>query len=74
MSTDDSAGVESTGTTTAVSPAQSPAEIDWIGPILEVDAYGDPTGHRYVQCPACGIEVLTTDRSHATHRERCPHR
>ena len=74
MSANDPAGVESTGTTTADSPSQQTPEIDWHGPFLEVDAYGDPTGYQYVQCPACGIEVLTTQRTHATHREGCPHR
>jgi len=74
MSTDDPAGVESTGTTTAESPSHQSGPIDWNGPFLEVDAYGNVTGHQYVECPACGIEVLTDGRSHATHRSGCPHR
>ena len=74
MSTDDSAGVESPGTTTAVSPAKPPTAIDWDGPFLEFNAYDDPTGYTYVRCPDCEIEVLTTNRTHATHRQGCPHR
>ena len=55
--------------------AESPIKtaVDWNGPFVERDAYGDLTGHQYVECPACGIEVLTDSRSHATHRTGCPH-
>jgi DNA-directed RNA polymerase subunit RPC12/RpoP len=74
MSTDDPAGVESTGTTTAESPAHQAATSDWNGPFLEVDAYGNLTGYQYVRCPACGIEVLAASRRHATHHPECPHR
>ena len=72
MSTDDSAGVESTGTTTAESLTEE--TVDWNGPFVERDAYGAPTGATYLTCPACGIEVLTDSRTHATHRQECPHR
>ena len=72
MSTDDSAGVESTGTTTDASPAAT--ALDWNGPFSEQDAYGEQTGYTYVTCPSCGIEVLTEGRRHATHRRGCPHR
>jgi len=73
MSIDDPAGVESTGTTTAESPRETSPEIDWDGPFCEHNAYGTRTGHAYVQCPNCGIEVLTGGRSHATHRPECGH-
>lgn len=45
----------------------------WKGPFLEIDKYGEPTGHRYVTCRACGVQVLVDDREHATHREGCVH-
>ena len=72
MSIDDSADVESTGTTTAEWPIKT--AVDWNGPFLEVDAYGNVTGHQYVVCPVCGIEVLSESRSHATHHRGCSHR
>jgi|APHM01.1.fsa_nt_gi hypothetical protein len=72
MTTNDPAGVESTGTTTDASPAET--AVDWNGPFSEQDAYGEPTGYTYLKCPACGIEVLTDTRSHATHRRGCLHR
>ena len=72
MSANNPAGVESTGTTTDTSPAE--AAVDWNGPFSERDAYGNVTGYQYVECSACGIEVLSDSRSHATHRRGCPHR
>jgi hypothetical protein len=72
MSTDDSVGVESTGTTTDAPPAET--AVDWNGPFSEQDAYGEPTGYTYVKCPGCGIEVLTGSRRHATHRRGYLHR
>jgi hypothetical protein len=74
MSTNDPAGVESTGTTTAESPSHQSVTVDWNGPFFEVDAYGDLTGYQYIECSACGIEVPSDSRSHATHRRGCPHR
>ena len=74
MSINDSAGLESTGTTTAASPTDSTPEIDWNGPFAEWNAYDRRTGFTYVQCPDCGIEVLTGRRAHAIHREGCRHR
>ena len=44
----------------------------WVGPFAEIDRYGDQTGHFYVRCQHCGIEVLEQDREHATHRSTCP--
>jgi len=73
MSHYDVTGVESTGTTTAESPPEPPT-IDWDGPFSERNAYGTPTGHTYVRCPDCAIEVLTNHREHATHRSACAHR
>ena len=73
MPKSDPAGVESTGTTPAESPPTTPPTIEWDGPFVETDADGDPTGYRYVRCPECGIEVLTTGRAHATHRSGCPY-
>lgn len=74
MSANDPAGFESTGTTTAESPPETITTIDWEGPLSEHDAYGTPTGYTYVQCPDCGVEVLTGRREHVTHRRGCPHR
>ena len=74
MSDYDVTGVESTGTTPAESPTNPHNEFDWDGPFSEHNAYGDRTGHTYVRCPDCGIEVLTTERAHATHRPECAHR
>ena len=71
MSTSDPAGVESTGTTTADAVSSSEPTIEWEGPFVETDAYGEPTGYRYFRCPECGIEVLTNGRAHATHRSGC---
>ena len=73
MSVNDPAGVESTGTTTAESPLET-TTIDWDGPFCERNASGDLTGHTYVRCPDCEIEVLTAHRTHATHRQECVHR
>jgi len=44
---------------------------DWVGPFPEVDRYGEPTGERFVRCPACGVEVLAGEEHHATHRPAC---
>jgi hypothetical protein len=74
MSTNDSTGVESTGTTTAASPSESNRTINWDGPFVERNAYGTRTGYTYVQCPDCSIDVLTERRAHAAHREGCQHR
>ena len=71
MSTNDPAGVESTGTTTADAASSYKPTIDWEGPFVETDAYGEPTGYTYVRCPECGIEVLTSGHTHATHRSGC---
>lgn len=43
----------------------------WRGPFAEFDKFGHPTGQRYIECGGCGIEILTDDREHATHREGC---
>jgi len=45
----------------------------WDGPFTEYDKYGQPTGHAYVRCPDCGVEVLTGDTGRAYHRPACPH-
>ena len=74
MSIDDTAGVESTGTTAAASLAKPTSAIDWHGPFSEPDGYGGTTGYTYLKCPDCGIEVLTGHRNHATHRPECVHR
>lgn len=47
MSTKDSAGVQSTGTTRTIE-----------GPIPEFDRYGEPTGYDYYVCSACGREAM----------------
>ena len=72
MSKSDPAGVESTGTTPADSPRSYPDY--WIGPFEEPSQYGGTTGHTFLRCRACDVEVLTTDHAHATHRRGCPHR
>jgi hypothetical protein len=46
----------------------------WDGPHTEFDRYGQPTGHDYVRCRACGVEVLADRREAATHAGDCPHR
>jgi len=43
----------------------------WNGPFSEYNKYGRPTGHAYVRCADCGIEVVTSQREHATHRAGC---
>lgn len=45
----------------------------WNGAFTEYDKYGEPTGHDYVRCRACGIEVVDDHREHATHAADCPH-
>ena len=45
----------------------------WNGPFTEYNKYGRPTGHAYVRCADCGIEVVTSHREHATHRPDCGH-
>jgi len=74
MSTNDSASLESTGTTIVASPTDSTPEIDWHGPFAEWNDYGRRNSSTYVQYPDCGIEVLTGRRTHAIHREGCRHR
>jgi hypothetical protein len=43
----------------------------WKGPFTEYSQYGEPTGHTYVRCSSCGVEVLTGEEDHATHRAGC---
>lgn len=43
----------------------------WVGPFTEYDRYGEPTGARFVRCPECGVEVLESDTSTASHRPAC---
>lgn len=45
----------------------------WSGPHTEYNQYGEPTGHEYVRCRACGVEVIDDRRDDATHRGDCPH-
>lgn len=45
----------------------------WNGPFTEYNKYDRPTGHAYVRCVDCGIEVVTSQREHATHRAGCGH-
>lgn len=51
--------------------SQEPTDDSWSDPITELDHRGEPTGHRFVRCSDCGIEVLVADREHATHRPGC---
>ena len=44
---------------------------EWVGPFTEYDRYGEPTGHTFVRCPECGIEVLESDTPTASHRPAC---
>ncbi len=44
---------------------------DWVGPFTEYDKYGDATGHTFVRCPECGVEVLESDTATASHRPAC---
>jgi hypothetical protein len=62
MSTQETAGVESSGPT---------ERIKWQGPFAERDRYGEYTGASYVQCADCGIEVIVEDTDRAIHREGC---
>ena len=78
MSANDPAGVESTGPT-RVDPhptnhTQGDTDSEWAGPFREDDKYGEPTGTWYLRCRVCAVEVVTSGRKHATHREGCPHR
>jgi hypothetical protein len=45
----------------------------WSGPHTEYNRYGQPTGHEYVRCRDCGVEVLADARKAATHRAGCSH-
>lgn len=45
----------------------------WSGPHTEYNQYGEPTGHEYVRCRDCGVEVIDARRDDATHRGDCPH-
>lgn len=76
------AATDATGDETAVATdggivvAGDDAEIlddspAWDGPFTEYDKYGRPTGHAYVRCPDCGVEVLTGDKDRAYHRPAC---
>jgi hypothetical protein len=61
---------------TAIIDAGDDAEIlddgpDWVGPFTEFNQYGEPTGHTFVRCPECGVEVLESDTSTASHRPAC---
>lgn len=44
----------------------------WLGPIPEVDQYGEPTGYCYVCCVECGVEVLEDEQASAAHYASCP--
>ena len=76
--TDATPQVAATDGGTRVIDAGDDAEIlddspAWDGPFTEHDKHGRPTGHAYVRCPDCGIEVLTGDTDRAYHRPACPH-
>lgn len=45
----------------------------WEGPFAEPNKYGGYTGAYYVRCTGCGVEVLTSDKRYARHRNGCPH-
>jgi hypothetical protein len=45
----------------------------WSGPHTEYNRYGEPTGHEYVRCRACGVEVVSGREHAATHRGDCRH-
>jgi hypothetical protein len=44
---------------------------EWVGPFTEFNQYGEPTGHTFVRCPECGVEVLESDTATASHRPAC---
>jgi hypothetical protein len=44
---------------------------EWRGPFPEFDRYGRPTGEEYLQCPACGAEVLEQHVDRVTHADGC---
>ncbi len=46
-------------------------EDNRIGPIPEINRYGEPTGYQFLRCRCCGTEVMTESREHATHYEGC---
>jgi hypothetical protein len=50
MSTKDSAGLQTSGTTEE--------ELRIEGPIAEFDKYGDHTGYNYFRCTGCGVEAM----------------
>jgi hypothetical protein len=44
---------------------------EWVGPFTEYDRYGEPTGHTFVRCPECGVDVLEGETEHTIHRAGC---
>jgi len=78
MSTDDSAVQNGHDAETVVSSAHAElvdadAGDAWSGPHTEYNRYGEPTGHEYVRCRACGVEVVSGREHAATHRGDCRH-
>ena len=45
----------------------------WEGPFSERDQSGRLTGHEFVRCSECGVEVLSGRERHASHRPTCRH-
>jgi len=45
----------------------------WSGPHTEYNRYGEPTGHEYVRCNSCGVEIVAGRERDATHRTDCRH-
>jgi hypothetical protein len=45
----------------------------WSGPHTEYNRYGEPTGHEYVRCNSCGVEIIAGRERDATHRTDCRH-
>lgn len=45
----------------------------WEGPFLERDKHDRLTEAAYVRCANCDVEVVTSDKGRAHHREDCPH-
>ena len=69
---DDRTGIEPRARQTAEGD-HSEEPDPWEGPFTGYNKHGRPTGHAYVRCADCRIEVVTSQREHATHQPGCGH-
>jgi hypothetical protein len=71
VATADGGVIETGDDTEIVDDDDSPR---WIGPHTEYNQYGEPTGAHYLECSACGVQVLSGRKETAYHTPECASR